>query len=58
MKEKIEACFTRLQSLDITPTVSNMEKLLETMYDLREVFKELTEKEAKENERGAETDPE
>lgn len=41
MKEKIEACFERLQSLDIAPTLSNMEKLLKSLYDLREVYQEL-----------------
>lgn len=46
MKEKISACFDRLQSLQIQPTVSNMEKLLQTLYDLRAVYKELTELEA------------
>lgn len=41
MKEKIEACFNRLQSLDIQPTLSNMEKLVQVLYDLREVYAEL-----------------
>jgi hypothetical protein len=41
MKEKIESCYERLQSLDIVPTVSNMEKLLKSLYDLREVYQEL-----------------
>lgn len=39
MKELIESCFNRLQSLDIAPTQSNMEKLLQTLYDLKEVYK-------------------
>ena len=38
MKEKIEACFTRLQGLEIKPTVENMEILLQTLYDLREIY--------------------
>lgn len=38
MKEKIEACFNRLQGLEIKPTVDNMEILLQTLYDLREVY--------------------
>lgn len=58
MKEKLTACFDRLQTLDIAPTLGNMEKLVQTLYDLQEVYRELTEKEAKDNERGAETDPE
>ena len=41
MKEKIEACFNRLQDLDIQPTLSNMEKLTQTLYDLMDVYKEL-----------------
>lgn len=41
MKEKIEACFTRLQGLDIKPTLTNMETLVQTLYDLREVYQEL-----------------
>lgn len=43
MKEKLEACFNRLQSLDIKPTLTNMELLVQTLYDLREVYKELEE---------------
>ena len=38
MKEKIKLCFERLQKLDISPTVNNMEILLQTLYDLREVY--------------------
>ena len=41
MKEKIEACFNRLQGLDVKPTLSNMETLVQTLYDLREVYNEL-----------------
>ena len=41
MKEKIDACYKRIQTLDIMPTRDNMEKLLQTLYDLREVYKEL-----------------
>ena len=43
MKEKIEACFNRLQTLEIKPTLSNMETLVQTLYDLREVYNELKE---------------
>ena len=43
MKEKIEACFDRLQKLDIKPTLNNMELLVQTLYDLREVYNELKE---------------
>ena len=41
MPEKLEACFERLQRLDIRPTLSNMEILLQTLYDLRDVYLEL-----------------
>ena len=41
MKEKLESCFERLQGLEIKPTVDNMEKLLQTLYELREVYQEL-----------------
>ena len=41
MKEKIEACFRRLQELDIMPTLPNMEKLVQTLYDLRDVYQML-----------------
>lgn len=54
MKEKIEACFERLQSLDIAPTLSNMEKLLQSLYDIREVYQELERMEA---DGRAKTDP-
>ena len=41
MLEKLESCFDRLQGLDIKPTVSNMEKLLQTLYDLRDIYNEI-----------------
>ena len=41
---KLEACFSRLQDLDIKPTLTNMEKLVQTLYDLREVYNELKER--------------
>ena len=44
MKEKIRACFERLQTLEIAPTRSNMETLLQTLYDLQGVYQELTER--------------
>ena len=51
MKEKIEKCFERLQSLNIQPTLGNMEKLVQTLYDLREVYNEIVAKEDAENAR-------
>lgn len=41
MKEKLEACFERLQRLDIKPTQNNMEILLQTLYDLRDIYNEI-----------------
>lgn len=41
MKAKLDACFKRLQTLDIQPTKDNMEALLQTLYDMQEVYKEL-----------------
>lgn len=46
MKEKIEACFQRLQSLEIQPTLSNMEKLVQTLYDLRDVYQQMDKEDA------------
>ena len=46
MLEKLETCFDRLQTLDIKPTLDNMEKLLQTLYDRREVYQKLKEGEA------------
>ena len=47
MLEKLEKCFERLQGLNISPTLHNMETLLQTLYDLREVYNELKTKEEK-----------
>lgn len=41
MKEKLEACFSRLQEMDIKPTLHNMELMLQTLYDLREIYQML-----------------
>ena len=53
MKEKIKSCFERLQTLEILPTRSNMETLLQTLYDLQEVYLGLERMGAD----GTETDP-
>ena len=55
MKEKLRDCFDRLQNLEIKPTLGNMEKLVQTLYDLRAVYQEL---ERMENDDGTEADPE
>ena len=41
----------RLQDLEIKPTLHNMEKLVQTLYDLRAVYNEL--KEGEEDDRPA-----
>jgi hypothetical protein len=56
MKDKIAQCFDRLQGLEIKPTLTNMEKLLQTLYDLRDVYNELTAKEQKEGANGERSD--
>ena len=50
IENKLEQCFERLQSLNIQPTLGNMEKLVQTLYDLREIYQEI--KEGEENGRG------
>lgn len=41
MLEKLSSCFDRLQTLEIKPTLSNMEKLTQTLYDLRDIYNEI-----------------
>lgn len=38
MKAKLDACFDRLQKLNIRPTLPNMEALVQVLYDLRDVY--------------------
>lgn len=38
MLEKLEVCFDLLQNLNIQPTLGNMEKLVQVLYNLREVY--------------------
>ena len=38
MKEKLTSCFDKLQTLDIKPTLPNMEKLVQALYDLRDIY--------------------
>lgn len=42
---KLATCFDRLQNLSIKPTRDNMEILLQTLYDLQEVYNALKEAE-------------
>lgn len=58
MKEKIKACYERLQTLGIAPTLGNMEILLQTLYDLRSVYQQLEKEAATDGtDNGAATDP-
>ena len=41
LRKILEACFDRLQKLDIQPTLANMEILVQTLYDLRELYEKL-----------------
>lgn len=50
MPEKLNAAFQRLQTLGIQPTLGNLQKLLQSLYDIREVYDELMKT------KGAETD--
>lgn len=40
---KLNFCYDRLQSIQIAPTVTNMEKLLQSLYDIRDVYNKLKE---------------
>ena len=44
MLTKLENCHTRLQNLAVQPTKSNMEILLQTLYDLTDVYNAIKEK--------------
>jgi len=46
LKTKIKGCFERLQKLDLPPTVTNLEGMLQSLYDLREVYAKLERMEA------------
>lgn len=55
MKDKLKEVYERLQALDIKPTKGNMEKLLQCLYDLQDVYNELERMEA--NNGGQAADP-
>ena len=46
LRDKLEASFARLQNLEIKPTLRNMELLTASLYDIRDVYKELEKEEA------------
>ena len=58
MLEKLERCYERLQKLNILPTKDNMEALLQTLYDIRDVYNELKEEKADGRNDGPPADPE
>ncbi len=43
IRVKIDTVYKRLQTLDIMPTLKNMEKLLQTLYDLKDIYNEMGE---------------
>lgn len=45
--EKLSGCFDRLQNLQIKPTLGNMELLIQTLYDLRDIHKKISESEGR-----------
>ena len=47
--QKLNNSFDRLQELQIKPTLGNMEILVATMYDLKDVYTALKEMESKNN---------
>ena len=54
MKEKLNECYERLQTLNMPNTRHNMETILQTLYDLQEVYWEL---ERMENDERTDADP-
>ena len=54
MLKKLKESFDTLQTLEIQPTLQNMEKLVTVLYNLREIYQELEKGE----EHGQEADPE
>ena len=53
--EKLAKAYERLQTLQIVPTLTNMEKLLESLYDIRDAYNKLREGE---KDGGPKADPE
>ena len=49
--EKLNSAFERLQALQIKPTVTNMESLLQSLYDIRDAYNKIKEMEVKADER-------
>ena len=45
IRVKIGTDYERLQTLDIMPTRKNMEILLQTLYDLKDVYNKMEEEE-------------
>ena len=45
MCRKLESVYDRLQSMAFAPTVGNLETMLKSLYDIREVYQELNKKE-------------
>ena len=58
MEEKLNKCYKRLQTLQIMTTKGNMEILLQTLYDIQEVYNQLKEEKANGGHDGPAADPE
>ena len=58
MEEKLNECYKRLQTLQIMTTKGNMEILLQTLYDIQEVYNQLKEEKANGRHDGPAADPE
>ena len=50
---KLDEAYKRLQTLEIQPTQKNMEKLLQSLYDLKEAARMITEAKTDEQDRPA-----
>ena len=57
MLEKLEVCFDLLQNLNIQPTLGNMEKLVQVLYNLREVYDGIRKENTDAGENRATADP-
>lgn len=55
IKSLLSGCFDRLQTLQIKPTLGNMEILTQTLYDLRTAYSKLNESEESRHESGRTT---
>ena len=58
MKEKIEKCYDQLQTVTIMATKKNLETMLNALYELEDIYKQMTKGEADHaGEKGQASDP-